>query len=236
MADLMRGEGTREDYIALVVQHWYIYEALERAAERMRRDPVAAVFISDRLTRLPALEADLEFLIGPDWRDRIAPLPTTQALRRSHRPGRRDVAGRLRRPPLHPLPRRPVGRPVHRSADGAPVRLRDQRHRLLPLRRHRRPARRSRRSTASSWMPRPGMPPSRSASSTRCCWPTASTPSCSTTSPPPRRPRSPEPGIRPRVSARPDRRRETGTTRSSRARSGLAVRAGQDAAAARRPP
>ena len=69
MADLMRGEGTREDYIALVVQHWFIYEALERAAERMRHDPVAAVFISDKLTRLPALEADLEFLIGPDWRD-----------------------------------------------------------------------------------------------------------------------------------------------------------------------
>lgn len=77
MSDLMQGEGTREDYIALVVQHWYMYDALERAAERMRLDPVAAVFISDRLTRLPALEADLEFLIGADWRDRIAPLPTT---------------------------------------------------------------------------------------------------------------------------------------------------------------
>ena len=78
MSDLMRGEGTREDYIALVVQHWYMYDALERAAERMRHDPVAAVFISDRLTRLPALEADLEFLIGPEWRDGIAPLPTTR--------------------------------------------------------------------------------------------------------------------------------------------------------------
>ncbi len=78
MADLMQGKGTRDDYVALVVQHWYIYEALESAAERMRRDPVAATFISDKLTRLPALEADLEFLIGPDWRERIEPLPTTQ--------------------------------------------------------------------------------------------------------------------------------------------------------------
>lgn len=78
MADLIEGEGTRDDYIALVAQHWFIYEALESAAERMRRDPVAAVFISDRLTRLPALEADLEFLIGRDWRDRISPLPTTR--------------------------------------------------------------------------------------------------------------------------------------------------------------
>ena len=78
MADLMQGKGTRDDYVALVVQHWFIYEALEAAAERMRLDPVASPFISDKLTRLPALEADLEFLIGPDWRESITPLPTTQ--------------------------------------------------------------------------------------------------------------------------------------------------------------
>jgi heme oxygenase len=78
MSDLMKGEGTREDYIALVAQHWFMYAALEQAAERMRRDPVASVFISDNLTRLPALEADLEFLVGSDWRDHISPLPTTK--------------------------------------------------------------------------------------------------------------------------------------------------------------
>lgn len=78
MADLLSGRGTREDYIALVTQHWYIYAALETATERMRHDPVAAPFISDRLTRLPALEADLEFLVGPDWREQIQPLPSTE--------------------------------------------------------------------------------------------------------------------------------------------------------------
>ena len=78
MSDLMTGEGTRDDYIALVAQHWFIYEALEAAADQMKGDPVASVFITEKLTRLPALESDLEFLIGPDWRERIAPLPTTQ--------------------------------------------------------------------------------------------------------------------------------------------------------------
>jgi heme oxygenase len=78
MSDLLKGDGSREDYIALVAQHYFIYEALESACERMCKDPVAAVFISDKLTRLPALEADLEFLIGPGWQDTIAPLPTTQ--------------------------------------------------------------------------------------------------------------------------------------------------------------
>lgn len=78
MHDLMTGEGTREDYIALVVQHYYVYEALERVVEGFRDDPVAAPFLSDALTRMPALEADLEYLLGSDWRTEIAPLPTTE--------------------------------------------------------------------------------------------------------------------------------------------------------------
>lgn len=78
MSDLIKGDGTRDDYISLVAQHWFIYEALEGAAERMKADPVASVFISERLTRLPALEADLEFLLGDGWRELIEPLPTTQ--------------------------------------------------------------------------------------------------------------------------------------------------------------
>jgi heme oxygenase (biliverdin-producing, ferredoxin) len=78
MSDLLQGEGTRDDYVSLVAQHYFIYEALESAAYRMKADPVAAPFISDKLTRLPALEADLEFLVGQDWREIIVPLPTTQ--------------------------------------------------------------------------------------------------------------------------------------------------------------
>ncbi len=78
MADLLGGQGSREDYIALVAQHYFIYAALEEAGERMRQDPIASVFLDDGLTRLPALEADLEFLLGSGWRERISPLPTTQ--------------------------------------------------------------------------------------------------------------------------------------------------------------
>ena len=77
MDDLMTGKGSRDDYIALVAQHYFIYEALEAAAAAMQDDAVAAAFISPSLTRLPALESDLEFLLGSDWRSAIAPLPTT---------------------------------------------------------------------------------------------------------------------------------------------------------------
>jgi heme oxygenase len=77
MSDLMTGKGTREDYIALVAQHYFVYEALEAAAGVFADDPVAAPFLSDQLTRLPALESDLAFLLGDGWRDAIAPLATT---------------------------------------------------------------------------------------------------------------------------------------------------------------
>ncbi|WP_166869645.1 MULTISPECIES: biliverdin-producing heme oxygenase [unclassified Salinibacterium] len=79
MSDLMKGAGTREDYIALVVQHYYIYEALEGAEKSFADDPIVQRFATPRLTRLPALEADLEFLLGADWREQISPVPTTVA-------------------------------------------------------------------------------------------------------------------------------------------------------------
>ena len=79
MGDLMTGKGTRDDYTALVVQHYFIYDAIERAADRMKNDPVAAPFISDKLTRLPAIEEDLLFLLGENWREQITPLATTAA-------------------------------------------------------------------------------------------------------------------------------------------------------------
>jgi heme oxygenase (biliverdin-producing, ferredoxin) len=78
MRDLMRGSGTRADYTALLAQHYFIYSALEGAALRMADDPVASRFINPGLTRLPALERDLRFLLGNTWRSAITPLPTTR--------------------------------------------------------------------------------------------------------------------------------------------------------------
>lgn len=78
MHDLMTGKGTREDYVALVAQHYFVYEALESAAARFAEDAEARPFLSEQLTRLPALEADLEFLLGADWKQQITPLPTTE--------------------------------------------------------------------------------------------------------------------------------------------------------------
>ncbi len=43
----------------------------------MRDDPVGAPFVDDRLTRLPAIVADLEAIYGAGWRDEIAPSEAT---------------------------------------------------------------------------------------------------------------------------------------------------------------
>lgn len=64
-------------FATLVAQHYFIYQVLEQAAARMAADPVAGAFVLPELTRMPSLEADLLFLYGEDWRDRIEPTPAT---------------------------------------------------------------------------------------------------------------------------------------------------------------
>nr|MDT0660418.1 biliverdin-producing heme oxygenase [Micromonospora sp. DSM 115978] len=78
LAALVAGKLDRAGYARLVAQHYFIYRALEECAGPMRQDPVAGGFVDDRLTRLPALVADLEFLIGPDWDARIEPGAATR--------------------------------------------------------------------------------------------------------------------------------------------------------------
>ncbi|MFC5746639.1 heme oxygenase (biliverdin-producing) [Actinomadura rugatobispora] len=71
MSALFDGRLGREQYAALVAQLHPVYDLLEQAADRMSGDPVAGAFALDGLSRRDALEADLAFLYGPDWRDRI---------------------------------------------------------------------------------------------------------------------------------------------------------------------
>lgn len=79
MRALLEGRLDRDQYAALVVQHYFAYEVLEQAAAGMRDDPVAAPFIHDELARLPTLEADLDHLLGPGWRQSITPSDATVA-------------------------------------------------------------------------------------------------------------------------------------------------------------
>jgi heme oxygenase len=75
---LLHGDVGRDAYAALDAQLWFVYTVLEEASDAMRDDPVAGPFVFDELRRVPALEADLTFLVGASWRDQIAALRATQ--------------------------------------------------------------------------------------------------------------------------------------------------------------
>src|SRR6478609_2255722 len=75
---LFRGELSQAEYAAMVVQHYPVYVALERIGATLADDDVAGPFVRPELARVPALEADLEALLGSTWRDQLDLIPTTQ--------------------------------------------------------------------------------------------------------------------------------------------------------------
>jgi len=69
---LMGGElpiGALADFHA---QHRVIYQALESAGDALADDPIAAPFLFEELRRIDHLEADLAFLIGSDWSEKVS--------------------------------------------------------------------------------------------------------------------------------------------------------------------
>ena len=78
MEDIMRQRASFDDYVALAVQHFFMYEALEEVSAQFLQDPAFTPFHPAALVRMEALVADLEFLIGADWREQIEPVPATQ--------------------------------------------------------------------------------------------------------------------------------------------------------------
>lgn len=85
---LLGGRLDRSGYAALTAQLFFVYETLEEAAETMRADPVAGPFVFDELTRLPALAADLEHLVGEGWSAQVRASAATS----EYRARLRDVA------------------------------------------------------------------------------------------------------------------------------------------------
>ncbi|MFF5011754.1 heme oxygenase (biliverdin-producing) [Streptomyces sp. NPDC001165] len=79
MSDLLGGRLGVTAYARYTEQLWFVYEALESAAERLAADPVAGPFVRPELFRLAALERDLAHLRGPGWRAGLSTLPATRA-------------------------------------------------------------------------------------------------------------------------------------------------------------
>ncbi|CAM5786404.1 biliverdin-producing heme oxygenase [Cellulomonas persica] len=75
---LVNGRLSREAYTALAVQQLAIYTALEAAGAQLRAAGADQGLVFDELTRVPAIESDLAFLLGADWAARVTFLPATQ--------------------------------------------------------------------------------------------------------------------------------------------------------------
>ncbi|GHB38211.1 heme oxygenase [Streptomyces cirratus] len=79
MSDLLGGRLGVAAYARYTEQLWFVYRALEDAAEALRGDPVAGPFIRPELMRVAQIERDLAHLRGPGWRESLAALPATRA-------------------------------------------------------------------------------------------------------------------------------------------------------------
>jgi heme oxygenase len=76
---LLGGHLDRDAYAALAVQQLAVYTALEAAGARLVAAGADRGLVFDELTRVPAIEADLAYLLGDDWREQVAFLPATLA-------------------------------------------------------------------------------------------------------------------------------------------------------------
>lgn len=79
MENIMRGIASKQDYVDLVAQHFFMYEALEEAGEQLAGNPAYEALHPEALLRLGTLKVDLEHLLGADWRNEIRPVPATAA-------------------------------------------------------------------------------------------------------------------------------------------------------------
>ncbi|MFE9630602.1 heme oxygenase (biliverdin-producing) [Streptomyces sp. NPDC006463] len=79
MSDLLGGRLGVDAFTRYTEQLWFVYRALEDAADSLKDDPVAGPFIRPELMRVAEIERDLAHLLGPGWRGRVAALPATEA-------------------------------------------------------------------------------------------------------------------------------------------------------------
>ncbi|MCM2419038.1 biliverdin-producing heme oxygenase [Streptomyces sp. RKAG293] len=79
MSDLLGGRLGVDAYARYTEQLWFVYRALEDAAQSLAGDPVAGPFVRAELLRVAELERDLDHLLGAGWQRRSVPLPATAA-------------------------------------------------------------------------------------------------------------------------------------------------------------
>lgn len=79
MVVFFKAELPKDAYIEYLSRLSFIYGALEEVSETLKDDPVVGRMHMPQIHRSAAIDQDLRFLIGDDWRDRVKPSPSTES-------------------------------------------------------------------------------------------------------------------------------------------------------------
>nr|XP_046267465.1 heme oxygenase-like [Scatophagus argus] len=92
MLSFQRGQVTLQQYKLLLCSLYEIYQALEEELDRNSNHPgVAPIYFPTELARLGAIEKDLEYFYGQDWREKIVvPAATKRYCHRLRQIGREN--------------------------------------------------------------------------------------------------------------------------------------------------
>ncbi|XP_051899098.1 heme oxygenase 1a isoform X2 [Pristis pectinata] len=92
MKNFQKGQVTRDQFMLLLDSLYFIYTALEEESERNKDHPAfAPVYFPSELDRKEALERDLEYFHGPEWRSHIkCPKATGKYVSRIQQVGRSE--------------------------------------------------------------------------------------------------------------------------------------------------
>ena len=75
----LKGVVDKASYRTLVADLWYVYSAMEEEIGKLTDHPVVGPIAFPELNRREALEKDLSYYIGGDWRTQITATPGAQA-------------------------------------------------------------------------------------------------------------------------------------------------------------
>ncbi|MCA1993997.1 MAG: biliverdin-producing heme oxygenase, partial [Coleofasciculus sp. S288] len=75
----LKGVVEKNSYRKLVSNLYFVYSAMEEEMERQREHPIVSKIYFKQLNRKKALEQDLGFYYGANWREQVAPSPAAQA-------------------------------------------------------------------------------------------------------------------------------------------------------------
>ncbi|XP_006890227.1 PREDICTED: heme oxygenase 1 [Elephantulus edwardii] len=92
MRNFQKGQVTREDFKMIMASLYHIYTALEEEIERNKENPVySPLYFPEELHRQAALQQDMVFWYGPEWREAIPFTAATRSyVQRLHEVGRQE--------------------------------------------------------------------------------------------------------------------------------------------------